>query len=292
MKGLPGYLAYRVLSGLFGLLPAPLMRSMGRGLGWCASFVARDRFAMAMRHQVRVQGPDVDARRAARRVFVEYGRYWAEVFWARPRRARGMLERTSIVGIEHLHAARDSGRGVVVALPHLGNWEVAGLRAQAEQVRALAVAEDLGNERIVQWFIRLRALMEIDVLIARRGARVTGQLLARLDEGGLIALPSDRDIKGKGIAVEFFGEMTTLPAGPAALAERTGAVLLPVGTYFGPRGTFVFVIEPPLPISDGDTREERVAGTTQELARVFERIIRREPEQWHLLQPNWPSDRR
>ena len=291
MSGLAGYLAYRFFSGLFGLLPEPVMRRLGQGMGWLASFVARDRFAMAMRHQRRVQGPDIDAARAARKVFTHYGRYWAEVFWIRPRRRRHILERTTVHGLEHLHAARDSGRGVILALPHIGNWEAAGLRAAAEEARVLAVAEELGNERIVQWFIEMRNLMEIDVIVARRGARVTGRLLERLEAGRVVALPSDRDIKGRGVEVEFFGERTTLPPGPAALAERTGAVLLPVGTYFGPGGTFDFVVDPPLEVAPGETREERVAVTAQALADAFERIIRRDPEQWHLVQPNWPSDR-
>ncbi len=232
----------------------------------------------------------MDAVAAARSVFVHYGRYWAEVFWARPRRRNHILDRTTVVDIERLHEARDSGRGVILALPHMGNWEAAGLRASAERARVLAVAEELGNERIVQWFIRLRNLMEIDVAIARRGARVTGALLQRLQAGGVVALPSDRDIKGRGIAVEFFGEQTTLPAGPAALAERTGAVLLPVGTYFAEGGRFRFVVDPPLEVAAGKTTDERVAATTQALAHAFEQIIARHPEQWHLLQPNWPSD--
>jgi KDO2-lipid IV(A) lauroyltransferase len=273
------------------MLPEPLMRRIGIGLGWFASFVARQRFAMAMRHQQRVQGPDVDARRAARRVFMHYGRYWAEVFWARPRRRAGILERTTVANLYRLHEGVASGRGVILALPHIGNWEAAGLRASAENARVLAVAEELGNERIVQWFIRLRNLMQIDVLVARRGARVTAQLLKRLQDGGVVALPSDRDIKGRGIAVDFFGEKTTIPAGPAALAERTGAVLLPVGTYFAEGARYEFVIEEPIEVADGETAEDRVAATAQRLTAAFETIIRRAPEQWHLLQPNWPSDR-
>lgn len=291
MKDLAGYIAYRFFSGLFGLLPEPIMRWMGQGIGWLASFVARDRLEMAMRHQRRVQGPGIDARRSARRVFTNYGRYWAEIFWARPRRRAHILRRTAVDGLHHLHDALDTGRGVILALPHVGNWEAAGLRASAEDARVLAVAEELGNERIVQWFIRMRNLMEIDVLVARRGSRVTAELLKRLQAGGVVALPSDRDIKGRGVEVEFFGERTTLPAGPSALAERTGAVLLPVATFFGSGGTFAFEVHAPLEIASGDTREERVAGTAQSLAHAFEDIIRREPEQWHLVQPNWPSDR-
>lgn len=291
MTDLAGYLGYRLFSGLFGLLPEPVMRRIGYGLGWTASFVARTRFSMAVRHQRRVQGSGINARRAARRVFGFYGRYWAETFWVRPRRRQAILSRTHIDGIEHLHEAIESGRGVILALPHVGNWEAAGLRATAEGARVLAVAEELGNERIVQWFVDQRHMMEIDIVIARRGSRVTRQLLSRLNEGGAIALVCDRDIKGGGVEVEFFGERTTLPPGPAALAERTGAVLLPVGTHFGPGSQYEFEVKPPLEVSAGANVDERVRATTQALAGVLEEIIRRNPEQWHLVGPNWPSDR-
>ncbi|MEE9298819.1 MAG: phosphatidylinositol mannoside acyltransferase [Acidimicrobiia bacterium] len=290
MKGLAGYVGYRLFSGLFGLLPEPVVRRIGYGLGWASSFVARKRFPMAVRHQRRVQGEGVDARRAARKVFGFYGRYWAETFWVRPRRRAGILVRTHVEGIERLHAAVARGRGVILALPHVGNWEVAGLRASDEDIRVLAVAEELGNERIVQWFIDQRNMMEIDIVIARKGSRVTRQLLKRLGEGGVVALVCDRDIKGAGVEVEFFGERTTLPAGPAALADRTGAVILPVGTFFGPGARYDFEVRAPLPVSPGPDSEARVQATTQALAAVLEDIVSRRPEQWHLVQPNWPSD--
>lgn len=290
MSSLAGYLGYRLFSGLFGLLPEPVMRRIGYGLGWATSFVARRRFAMAIRHQHRVQGEGVDVRRAARRVLGFYGRYWAETFWVRPRRRRAILARTRVEGLEHLHSAVAAGRGVILALPHVGNWEAAGLRAAAEDARVLAVAEELGNERIVQWFIEQRNMMEIDIVIARKGSRVTRELLKRLGEGGVVALLCDRDIKGAGVEVEFFGEQTTLPAGPAALADRTGAALLPVGTYFGPGSSYDFEVRPSLPVSPGADSETRVRATTQALAGVLEEIVSRRPEQWHLVQPNWPSD--
>ncbi len=291
MKAALGYYVYRLLSGLFSLLPEPVMRRLGEGAGWIGSFLARDRFRMAMRHQRRVQGPDADVRRAARAVFTNYGRYWAETFWLHPRRLESVLSRTTIEGIEHLHAARDSGRGVVLALPHLGNWEVAGLRAAAERARVLAVAEELGNERIVQWFVAMRNMMEIDVVIARKGSRVTRDLLERLTAGGVIALLCDRDLSGRGIPVTLFGEDTTLPAGPISLADRTGAIVLPVGTYFDRGAGHAFEVHPPLELPDGDDAERRIREGTQRLAEVVERIVRRAPEQWHLVQPNWPSDR-
>ena len=291
MKQAVVYQIYRVLAALFGLLPEPVVRRLGRGVGKAATLVAKDRFAMAMRHQRRVQGDGIDARRAAREVFAQYGRYWTETFWVRPRRGDKILERTTLVGVEHLHAARDSGRGIVLALPHCGNWEIAGLRAAAEDTRVLAVAEALSNERIVQWFIDMRASMEIDIVIARRGASVTRALIERLRAGGTIALLCDRDLTGRGVPVMLFGEETTMPAGPVALADRTGAVLLPVGTYFEKGAGHHFEVHPPLEIPDAETTEERVALGTQALATVVERIIRKAPEQWHLVLPNWPSDR-
>jgi len=291
MKRAAGYYAYRVLSGLFGLLPEPVMRRLGHASGWVASFIARDRFQMAMRHQRRVLGPGHNVRRAARQVFRHYGRYWAETFWMRPRRSAAVLARTRLDGLEHLHAAAASGRGVILALPHMGNWEFAGLRAAAEEARVLAVAEELGNARIIEWFIELRRMVSIDVVIARKGAQVTRDLLQRLREGGVVALLCDRDIRGTGVAVEFFGERTTLPAGPIALADRTGAIVLPVGTYFNEGAGHWFEVRAPLEIPQLDEPEDRIAAGTQLLARLVEDIIRRAPEQWHLVLPNWPSDR-
>lgn len=291
MKQALGYLVYRVLSGILGLLPEPVVRRLGYGIGWLASFVARRRFAMAVRHQGRVAQTPIDARRAARRVFGWYGRYWAEAFWMRPRRRRQVLAVSHIDHIDRLLDALALGRGVIVALPHMGNWEAAGLRAAHERARVLAVAEELGNERIVQWFVHMRKMMDIDIVIARKGSRVTRDLVQRLEEGGVVALVCDRDLSRRGVPVTFFGETTTFPPGPVSLAERTGAVLLPVGTYFrrGPGNRFV--IHPALEIPAGTADEERVSVGTQLLARAFEDIIRVEPEQWHLILPNWPSDR-
>jgi KDO2-lipid IV(A) lauroyltransferase len=134
-------------------------------------------------------------------------------------------------------------------------------------------------------------MMEIDIVIARAGAGVSRVLLERLRSGGVIALLCDRDLGGKGVPTRLFGESTTLPAGPVALADRSGAVLLPAGTYFNDGAGHRFDIRPPLEIPDLPDAEARVAEGTQRLAEVIEAIIRVAPEQWHLVQPNWPGDR-
>jgi lauroyl/myristoyl acyltransferase len=179
----------------------------------------------------------------------------------------------------------------VLALPHVGNWEAAGAKAEQIGIPVLAVAEQLPNRRIVDWFVRVRNRMGIDVVLTGNGGRVTRELVERLASGGTVALVADRDLSGRGVEVEFFGERTTIPAGPVALAERTGATLLPVGCYFKEGRGHRFVVRPPLEIPAAPTREERVALGTQRCALAFEEIIRAAPHQWHLFVPNWPSDR-
>lgn len=291
MKDAVGYIVFRILSGLFGLLPEPVVRRAGYGLGYLTSYLARGRFRMAVRHQRRVHGDDADAIRAARRVFGYYGRYWAETFWLRPRRRDFLIAASEVIDVRYLHEGATSGRGMILALPHLGNWEVAGLRAAHEGAQVLAVAEALPNDRIVSWFTEMRRMMDIDIVIARRGARVTRTLQQRLEAGGTVALLSDRDLTGRGVPVVMFGEETTLPAGPVSLAVKTGADVVPVGTYFRKGAGHTFQMYPPLEIPEAATVEERVRLGTQRLAEVLEDAIVRAPEQWHLLQPNWPSDR-
>ena len=121
--------------------------------------------------------------------------------------------------------------------------------------------------------------------------KLTRDLTQRLEEGGVVALLSDRDLKGRGVPVMLFGEQTTLPAGPIALACKTGAIVLPVGTYFHRGAGHHFEIYPPLEIPEEGDLEQRVAEGTRRLAEVLEDIIRKAPQQWHLLMPNWPSDK-
>lgn len=292
MKKLGGYWLYRALAGLFGLLPEPAMRRTGERLGWLLSFVARDRMALLERHIGRVV-PDSggDLTRLARGMFSSYGRYWAEVFWIRPRRKAEFVATARVEGLDNIQAAKATGRGIVLALPHLGNWEAAGAKAEDVGIPVLAVAESLPNPMITDWFIDVRNQMGIDVVLTGRGHRVTPALVERLEAGGTVALLADRDLSGRGIEVEFFGERTTIPAGPVTLADRTGAVLLPVGCYFSPGPGHRFVVHPPLELPREGSTEERVASGAQRLAGVLEDIIRKAPEQWHMFQPNWPSDR-
>ena len=291
MSGRAGYLLLRVLAALFALLPEAAMRRGGELAGRLLSLFARRKSDLLRRHLTRVLGPVPDLDRRVRAMFASYGRYWAEVFWVTPRRRAEIVAHANVVGLEHITQAQARGTGIVLALPHLGNWEAAGAKAEQIGIPVLAVAETLPNPRLVDWFIDVRRQLGIEVVLIGQGRKVTEQLLKRLKSGGTIALMSDRDLSGRGVEVDFFGERTTVPTGPVALADRTGATLLPVGCYFNERRGHTFVVRPPLELASEGTRGDRVAKGAQRLADVLEEIIREAPDQWHLFQPNWPSDR-
>ena len=290
MSDLPGFLVYRTMAGFFGLLPEPVMRRSGELLGFALSYVSRSKFDLLRRHQRRVLGDVPDLDRRVRRMYASYGRYWAEVFWVRPRRRDSFAEHANVVGIEHIHAAKEAGRGIILALPHVGNWEAAGAKAEDLGIPVLAVAEALPNQRLIDWFVDVRRQLGIEVVLAGKGRSVSTRLLRCLKSGGTIALLADRDLAGRGIEVDLFGERTTIPPGPVALADKTGAALLPVGCYFKRGRGHTFIVSPAIVIPDIDGRPERLAAAAQQLASALEDVIRVAPEQWHLFQPNWPSD--
>lgn len=287
------YLAFRLGSGLFGALPEVVMRKAGEWAGGLSWLLAGPRKDMAVRHMRRVLGDeatDDDALTAARSMFRAYGRYWAETFWFRPRKAAGIRAHTTLIGVEHLVGVRDRGDAMIVALPHMGNWEMAATAGETVGVRVTAVAEALANRRVVEWFLAMRESVGIDIVLTGRGSGTMRALLQALKDRRVVALLSDRDVTGSGIPTEFFGEVTALPAGPASLSNRTGAPILPVASYFKKgRGHTIIIGAPIEPPSEG-SKDERVAVQTRLLAAELENLIRRDPAQWHILQPNWPSD--
>ena len=288
MKHLLGYLGLRAGVGLVGLLPGGVAKAMGRMFGRVWHRVDRGRARMARRHMARVLGGSTAD--DSRRVMEFYGRYFAEALWARDRRVRGMLDTTSVEGLELIEGARDAGKGMVFALPHMGNWEAAAPVAVDVGVPVVAVAEQLPNQRITDWFTRLRAKFGIDIVLATGRVEVMRKLEDSLKDNKAVALLSDRDLKGRGVNVEFFGEQTTLPPGPATLAVRMEAPLFPVACYFDDGGHRV-VVRPPIPVPEGGSRSAQVQLMTQALATEMEALVRAAPHQWHLVVPNWPSDR-
>lgn len=284
--------AYRSGSLVARSLPAPLAGAVAAGLAGPLSAGLRSKRSMIERHLRRVD-PTLSGRRLRRAVqlaFDSYARYYVESFRLPTMSSRRVEEGFTVEGYhEHVVAGLEAGRGVILALPHLGGWEWAGRWMTDQGHRLTVVVEPLEPAELFTWFADLRSSLGMNVVPL--GPEAGPTVLRALRDNEVVCLLCDRDLVGGGVEVEFFGERTTLPAGPATLALRTGAALLPTAVYFTERTDGHHgIVRPPLPLDRQGGLRDDVARLTQSLARELEWLVRRAPEQWHLFQPNWPSD--
>jgi len=283
--------AYRGASLLAQRLPATVVDRGASALAAAAALLPGERRAMVERHQRRIEPSLRGAalRRRVRDVYRSYGRYWGESFRLPTVTPSELDARISYEGYEHVRGAIERGIGPVLVLPHLGSWEwCAYWLTQVETTPVTAVVERLEPPALFEWFTRFREQIGIDVVPV--GPDAGRAVMRAIKECHVVALLSDRDITGTGVEVTFFGERTTLPPGPAVLALRTGAPLLPTAVYDREGGNHHGVVRPPIPVERQGTFREDVARITQVIAHELEDLIRAAPEQWHLMQPNWPSD--
>lgn len=286
------YLLYRSGAAVALALPGPVAGAAARAVTRALVLTQPDRRRLVTRHMRRVCGPDASPsqlRRLVRGVFESYGRYWVELFRLPAETPASIEAGMRVDGLEHLEVAFAEGRGVILAVPHLGGWDWGGAWLAVRGFKPVAVAEALQPEALFRWFVEVRERLGMEIVRADREAGTA--VLRAVRSGRTVTLVADRDILGSGVEVEFFGERTTLPAGPATLALRTGAPLLPAAVYFEGRGGHRGVVRPPLAVERTGRLRDDVARVTQALAGELETLIRRAPEQWHLLQPNWPRDR-
>jgi KDO2-lipid IV(A) lauroyltransferase len=286
----PSYALFRGGSAVARALPTPILGPFAGGAGWVAARAMAGRRTMVARHQHRVR-PELEGAaldRAVDAVFRSYTDYWIESFRL-PGTPAAVLDAGLVTeGFHHIRDAYDAGRGVITAMPHLGAWEWAAFwLTEVQRIEVTTVVEKLEPPELAAWFTELRERlgMQIVPLDAESGPKV----IKALADGRLLSLLCDRDVAGGGVEVEFFGERTTLPAGPATLALRSGAPLIPATCYFDGDIHRGVVLAPLDTTRHGKLRED-VARVTQDLAVALEQLIRLAPEQWHLLQPNWPSD--
>ena len=243
---------------------------------------------------VRRGGPAVDRLRAnlarvapgqdlGQEAMRSYARYWCEVFRLPVTSRQRILDGMGLVGEEHFLAAQQAGRGIVLALPHSGNWDHAGAYLGARGVPFTTVAERLEPEQLFDRFLAFRSSLGMEVLPLTGGERPPYDVLAeRLRAGGVLCLLADRDLSARGIDVQFFGATARMPAGPASLALRTGAALLPTTLAFTPEG-WQATWHPAVEHTD-------VRTMTQAVADAFAAGIAAHPADWHMLQRLWLDD--
>jgi phosphatidylinositol dimannoside acyltransferase len=238
--------------------------------------------------------PDGAVLRAlSRQVMRSYARYYCEAFRIQaysPERIRdGMhIERKNVqLSLDYL----GSGRGVIFALPHMGNFEQAAAWILGQGSGSLvAVAERLKPESVFQRFLAFREAIGMEILPTTGGPNPSGVMAQRLRQGKLVCLVADRDLSNTAVEVDFFGEKALMPAGPAALAVQTGAALMPVSCWFAGEDEWGAHIYDEIPVPSEGDRKEKVQFMTQQLADVFAQTISEHPSDWHMLQRVFVSD--
>ncbi|WP_420081356.1 phosphatidylinositol mannoside acyltransferase [Streptomyces sp. JL4002] len=289
----------KLVVALYGLgwagvkkLPEPAAVALGRRI---ADFAWKRRGKSVLRLESNLARVVPDAgperlRELSRAGMRSYMRYWMESFRL-PTMATDRFGTDVEFKDEHiLREALASGRGVVVALPHLANWDLAGAWAIGHVgVPFTTVAERLKPESLYDRFVAYRESLGMEVL-PHSGGAAFGTLARRLRSGGLVCLVADRDLSASGVEVDFFGSTARMPAGPALLAQQTGAVLLPATLSYGETPKMYGRIHPEVEVPKTGTRAEKTTAMTQQVADAFAWGIAEHPEDWHMLQRLWLDD--
>jgi KDO2-lipid IV(A) lauroyltransferase len=280
-----GYAAgWRVVRTMPGAMAAGMFRSV-------ADVAARrggPRAQQLRRNLARVvpQAGETELDELVRGGLRSYARYWLETF-----RLPGMDQKSIYRRIDEVFVNRsmiddalNRGKGLVLALPHTGNWDVSGIWLVNYVGTFTTVVERLRPESLYQRFVDYRESLGFEILPASDLAAYR-TLIERLKQNRVVCLPADRDLSRRGVPVTFFGEQTRMPAGPARLAAMTGATLLIVNQSFTEDGWGVGVHSPMIV-----HEREEIPTVTQRMADAFAADIAANPVDWHMLQPLWLSD--
>lgn len=233
------------------------------------------------------QADETELDELTRRAMRSYARYWHETFRLPTmdhKQVSGKVA-ASITGVENLDAALAEGNGAVMALPHSGNWDAAGVWLADYLGGFTTVAERLKPESLYKRFAAYRESLGFEIVPLTGDSSAMRVLLKRLRENKAVCLVGDRDLTNNGVPVKFFGERTRMPGGPARLAATTGAALIPAGCWFTEDGWQVR-LHPRIRV----TQRTEVPAATQALADIFAGDIAAHPADWHMLQKFWLAD--
>jgi len=234
-------------------------------------------------HVLGVPASDPRAGAAARRAYRTYGRYLAELLRMPSRPESEVAELIDQHQLEDFLDTFDKSHGLVIATAHLGNGEAVLAGFSHLRIPNAVLADDSSQGEL---FEHLKATRE------RWGTRVIPwrnlrEVYRVLERGEILGITVDWGYRPGDVPVRLFGEWTTLPAGPAMLAAKSGALIVPVFTFRQANGRyFVFHTEP---IRPGGTSKSELQHVTQLIADALESALSRAPEQWYSFQRAWPA---
>lgn len=248
------------------------------GAAWFWLSAAQRRAALDNYAAVLGTTPD-DSRvaRLARRAFQNYGRMLMDFLLLGSLSSEELTGHMTNDGREHLDAALARGKGAIMAVPHMGSWDMSGSYAAALGYRVWAVAEKFPGS-LNDAVVATRQRFGLNVIALGRSAvrAITDALAAN----GVVALLCDLE-QGPGVSVRFFGRNATVPAGPASFALKTGAAIITATQHASAPGRYHVHLDPALEWPAGETRD----GLMQRVVTRFEDFIRERPDQWYAFRP-------
>jgi KDO2-lipid IV(A) lauroyltransferase len=273
------------------MLPEPAARgAFDRAGRWAAGRDGKGMRQLRANLRVVTGGalPEPELAELTTRALRSYARYWQEAFRLPTLSSERIVTGTEVTGLEHLQRAHDEGRGLVMVLPHSGNWDAAGVWF-IDFLRApfMTVAERLKPESLYRRFLEYRESLGMRVVPLTGGPRPSSEVLRDwLANGGATCLLVDRNLGSGGVPVSFFGRPATMPGGAALLAAQTGAALIPTVCSFTDRG-WSLTFAPEVPVDGADRLKDRVGTAMQTVADAFATTIAERPEDWHMLGRIW-----
>jgi KDO2-lipid IV(A) lauroyltransferase len=254
--------------------------------GTYLAWPAKRRFSNANFAHVLGLPPDHPrVRRLALRAYGEYARYVVELMRLPSRPHEELAASVEAEGVERLiERWRASGRPMIVVAGHVGSNEAVGAALAGRGYPVSVIADDSSYPELFELLTRQREAWGVKVIPWRnlRG------LFAVLKRKEILALLVDWGYRDDGIPVKLFGAWTTLPAGPAALAAKSGALIAPLAIRRLPDGRYA--IEPHGEFTVPSSDEADLQRATQRIADALEATIAAAPEQWYSFKPQWPDD--
>ena len=286
------YRFYRFCEWLASWLPPRLAYALARVCGVALFIFCRDLRRALVANQRRI-APSASRKqiiRNGRRAAIAVAKNYYDLFRLPSMTREGLLAYFDGSVVEHLHAAYARGKGVIVVAPHMGSYSLVPSFTSSMGFPVVAVVEHIRDPKLHDYFFRLRANQGVELLTP--GPEDVRRILRALRDGKVVLMLADRDVGTSSDLVEFFGAPTMLPAGPALIARRTGAALVPAFSYRIGNTRSIAIGLPAMTLPNGaGTIEERRAADTQAVARELEAMIARAPDQWAILQSVWPQRR-
>lgn len=224
------------------------------------------------------------------KVKINYVKYWLETLWLTKSNFQNkILNNVEIVNEHYITTLKTSNIGFIFALPHVGNWEMAIPVGNKLDLKLLAVAEPLDNQKVMTWFRSLREELGCEIILGGKGQNTFNLVQEKINNGYHVCLLSERSVNKSGVGTEFFGDLAAFPKGPVALALKTGVPIVPA-TFIKINNKYTLYFEKPFYVPHFENEAQSIQQGMKVLAKSFEKLISLDANQWHSIQPVWTDE--